>query len=69
MKYSMVIQWSEVDQLYLVHLPEFPTQQFVTHGSTHEKAARNGQGAIDSLIEWYKSQNKPLPHPTLTEVT
>ena len=69
MKYSMVIQWSEVDQLYLVHLPEFPTQQFVTHGSTYEEAARNGQDAIDSLIEWYKSQNKPLPQPILAEVT
>ena len=68
MKYSMVIQWSEVDQLYLVHLPEFPTQQFVTHGSTHEEAARNSQDAIDSLVEWYKSQNKPLPQPILAEV-
>ena len=68
MKYSMVIQWSEVDQLYLVHLPEFPTQQFVTHGSTHEKAARNGQEVIDSLVEWYKSQNKPLLQPILAEV-
>ena len=69
MKYSMVIQWSEVDQLYLVHLPEFPTQQFVAHGSTYEEAARNGQDAIVSLVEWYKSQNKPLPQPILAEVT
>lgn len=68
MKYSMVIQWSEADQLYLVHLPEFSTQQFVTHGSTHEEAAGNGQDAINSLVEWYKSQDKPLPHPILAEV-
>jgi predicted RNase H-like HicB family nuclease len=34
-KYTMMIQWSEEDQLYLVHLPEFPWQQFVTHGSTY----------------------------------
>ncbi len=66
--YSMVIQWSETDQLYLVHLPEFPTQQFVTHVSTYEVAARNGQDVIDSLVEWYKSQNKPLPQPILAEV-
>jgi predicted RNase H-like HicB family nuclease len=66
--YSMVIQWSEADQLYLVHLPEFPTQQFVTHGSTYEAAARNGQEVIDSLVEWYKSQDKPLPQPILAEV-
>jgi len=66
--YSMVIQWSETDQLYLVHLPEFPTQQFVTHGNTYEEAARNGQEAIDSLVEWYKSQGKPLPQPILAEI-
>ncbi len=30
--YSMVIQWSEEDQLFLVHLPEFSWQQFHTHG-------------------------------------
>ena len=66
--YSMVIQWFETDQLYLVHLPEFPTQQFVTHGNTYEEAARNGQEAIDSLVEWYKSQGKPLPQPILAEI-
>jgi hypothetical protein len=37
-KYTMVIQWSEEDRLYLVHLPEFPWQEFVTHGSTYEEA-------------------------------
>ncbi len=36
--YSMVIQWSEEDQLFLVHLPEFGCQQFHTHGRTYEEA-------------------------------
>lgn len=27
-RYSMVIQWSDEDNCYLVHLPEFPWQQF-----------------------------------------
>jgi hypothetical protein len=26
-KYTMVIQWSEEDKLYLVHFPEFPWQK------------------------------------------
>lgn len=38
----MVIQWSEEDELYLVHLPDFPWQQFVTHGKTYQEAAANG---------------------------
>lgn len=67
-RYSMVIQWLEDDQLYLVHLPEFPTQQFVTHGKTYEEAARNGQDAIASLVEWYEAEGKPLPQPILANV-
>jgi len=35
-QYSMVIQWSQEDQLFLVHLPEFPWQEFHTHGRTVE---------------------------------
>ncbi|MEH1909586.1 MAG: type II toxin-antitoxin system HicB family antitoxin [Nostoc sp.] len=33
-RYSIVIQWSDEDNCYLVHLPEFPWQQFHTHGQT-----------------------------------
>jgi predicted RNase H-like HicB family nuclease len=62
-KYTMMIQWSEEDQLYLVHLPEFPWQQFVTHGSTYEEAARNGQDAIAGLIEVLQNNGQPLPEP------
>ena len=37
--YSMVMQWSDEDQAFLVSLPEFgPSSQ--THGSTYEEAAR-----------------------------
>jgi predicted RNase H-like HicB family nuclease len=45
-RYSMVIQWSEEDQLFLVHLPEFPWQEFHTHGRTYEEAAKNAQQLI-----------------------
>jgi predicted RNase H-like HicB family nuclease len=63
--YSMVIQWSDEDQCYLVHLPDFPFQQFHTHGDTYEEAAKHGQEAIDSLVEWYQVQGKTLPQPTM----
>ncbi|RUT04432.1 hypothetical protein DSM106972_046600 [Dulcicalothrix desertica PCC 7102] len=61
--YSMVIEWSDEDSCYLVHLPEFPWQQYHTHGETYEEAARHGQEVIESLIEWYQEQKKPLPEP------
>ncbi|BAU12764.1 hypothetical protein LEP3755_32950 [Leptolyngbya sp. NIES-3755] len=62
-QYSMVIQWSEEDRLYLVHLPEFPSQHFVTHGETYEEAARHGQEVLEMLIEDYQESGKPLPEP------
>ena len=61
--YSMVIQWSDEDQCYLVHLPDFPFQQFHTHGDTYEEAAKHGQEVIESYIEWYQEEGKPLPIP------
>jgi predicted RNase H-like HicB family nuclease len=61
--YTMVIQWSDVDQLYLVHLPEFPWQTFVTHGKTYQEAAQNGQEALAGLIEVLQDNNQPLPEP------
>jgi predicted RNase H-like HicB family nuclease len=62
-KYTMVIQWSEEDRLYLVHLPEFPWQEFVTHGSTYEEAAKNGQEALEGLITVLQDNHQPLPEP------
>ena len=62
-RYTMVIKWSEEDKLYLVHLPEFPWQEFVTHGSTYQEAAQNGQEALDGLIAVMQDNNQPLPKP------
>ncbi|MBE9011975.1 type II toxin-antitoxin system HicB family antitoxin [Pseudanabaenaceae cyanobacterium LEGE 13415] len=62
-QYSMVIQWSEEDNLYLVHLPEFPSQHFVTHGETYEETARHGQEVLEILIEEYQESGKSLPEP------
>lgn len=61
--YSMVIQWSDEDNCYLVHLPDFPFQQFHTHGDSYEEAARHGQEVLETLIEMYREEGKPLPEP------
>lgn len=54
-KYSMVIEWSEEDQCYVVSLPEFTqAMQPVTDGQTYEEAAKHGQEALESLIEFYQ---------------
>lgn len=67
-RYSMVIQWSQEDQLFLVHLPEFPWQEFHTHGETYEEAARNGQEVIDNLVEMLIEEKQPLPEPRILPI-
>ncbi|NJR52860.1 MAG: type II toxin-antitoxin system HicB family antitoxin [Leptolyngbyaceae cyanobacterium CSU_1_3] len=62
-RYSMVIQWSDEDELYLVHLPEFPWQHFVTHGKTYEEAAKQGEEVLETFIEMFQEEGKSLPEP------
>lgn len=63
--YTMVIQWSEEDQVYLVILPEWADHLFgpVTHGKTYEEAVKNGQEALKLLVETHQAQGWPLPAP------
>ncbi len=61
--YTIVIQWSNEDQCYLVHLPEFPTQKFHTHGETYEEALKNAQEVLELLIEEYQQDGRALPQP------
>ncbi len=63
--YSMVIQWSQEDQLFLVHLPEFPWLEFHTHGRTYEEAAKNGQEVIENFVEMLTEDGKTLPEPRM----
>ena len=59
--YSMVIQWSDEDQAYIVSIPEFPGN--LTHGDTYEEAVKQGEDLIESLILWTLQDGKPLPQP------
>ncbi len=69
LKYTMIIQWSEEDQLYLVHVPDFPWQHFITHGKTYQEAAENGQDALEGLIEVLRDNQHPIPEPQLIRAT
>ena len=64
-RYSMLIQWSEEDQAYLVTLPEWEGRVFgpVTHGDTYEEAVRNGREAMAALIASAEKHSEPLPRP------
>jgi predicted RNase H-like HicB family nuclease len=62
-QYSMMIQWSEDDQVYVASLPEFGGCK--THGDTHKDAAKNGREVLELLIETYQAEGRSLPTPSL----
>jgi predicted RNase H-like HicB family nuclease len=63
-RYSMLVQWSEEDQVFVVSLPEFGDYA-QTHGSTYEEAARSGREVLELLVESYQADGQPLPAPQL----
>lgn len=64
MKYTIIIQWSNEDQAFVVTLPEFTNvMQPVTHGNTYEEALKNAQEVLKLLIESSVEEGNPLPEP------
>jgi antitoxin HicB len=61
-RYSMLINWSEAEQLFVVSLPEFG-ECGKARGASYEEAAINGQEALDRLMEAYQAEGRPLPEP------
>ena len=59
--YSMIIQWSEEDDAYIVTVPELPG--CITHGETYEEAVKQGQDAIESWIDAGIAWGHPIPPP------
>jgi predicted RNase H-like HicB family nuclease len=60
--YTMLIEWSEEDQIYIVTLPEFG--EFVkTHGSTYVEAVQNGEEVLEMILEDLERENLPAPQP------
>jgi predicted RNase H-like HicB family nuclease len=66
-QYSILIQWSNEDQKYIVSLPEFGPYAH-THGNSYEEALKNAQEVLELLIEDYQEQNKPLPKPIHSKI-
>jgi predicted RNase H-like HicB family nuclease len=63
-RYSMMINWSDEEQVYIVCLPEFGVGA-KTHGRTYAEAARMGQELIESLIDIAEEDGAQPPPPLL----
>ena len=61
--YSMVIQWSNEDKVYVVTVPELPG--CMTHGKTYEEVVRQGLDAIESWILVAQQDGDPIPAPRI----
>jgi predicted RNase H-like HicB family nuclease len=59
--YSLNIQWSDEDQVYLVTVPELPG--CITHGKTYRKALKNAQQVIELWVDSTRSLGRPIPAP------
>jgi antitoxin HicB len=63
--FSMVVQWSDDDQAYVVTLPEWEGRVFnpITHGDSYEQAVAHGHEALAALVATARQRNEPLPAP------
>ena len=66
-RFSMVIQWSDADDAYVVSLPEWSGRVLnpVTHGDTYDEAVKNGTEAIEALMASADRHGEALPEPHL----
>lgn len=66
-RYSMVIQWSDESDEYVVTLPEWEAAGWSGHtgAKTYEAAAKRGRNMIENYIMWCREDGKALPRPNL----
>lgn len=60
--YSMLIEWSDDDQVCVVSLPEWGALVH-THGAAHEEALQRGKELIEGLIASRHQRGEPVPRP------
>lgn len=68
MHYSLLIEWSNEDQTYVVSFPEWGENTH-THGDTYEEAVKHGQEVLADLIELWGRLGRPLPEPRVFATT
>ncbi|MDP9373413.1 MAG: type II toxin-antitoxin system HicB family antitoxin [Chloroflexota bacterium] len=62
LRYSMLIQWSDEDRVYIVSLPEW-RDLIHTHGDTYADAARMGNEVLEMPVDIAREEGGPLPEP------
>jgi antitoxin HicB len=63
-QYSMIIEWSDEDQAFIVSFPEWGDLAH-THGATYEEAVCNGREVLDLLVTTTRRDGEALPAPRI----
>lgn len=58
-KYELIIYWSDVDQAFIVEVPELPG--CAADGETYQEAVQNVELVIQEWIETAKELGRPIP--------
>jgi predicted RNase H-like HicB family nuclease len=69
-RYSMIVQWSDEDQLFLVTIPEFGDRVVMpcTHGKTRSEAIGNGEEVIEMYLEAWQAEGESIPEPSTLQI-
>ena len=69
-QYSMIVQGSEVDRLFLVTIPEFADRVVMpcTHGQTRSEAIDNGEEVIEMYLEAWEAEGESIPEPRTLQI-
>jgi len=69
-QYSMIVQWSNEDQLFLVTIPEFADRVVMpcTHDKNREEAIRNGEEVIEMYLEACLAEGESIPEPSTLQI-
>ncbi len=60
-KYEPIIYWSEVDQAFIVEVPELPG--CAAAGKTYQAAVQNAEVVIREWIETAQELGRSIPEP------
>jgi len=60
-RYELIIYWSEVDQAFIVEVPELPG--CAADGGTYQAAVQNAEVVIQEWIETAQELERPIPEP------
>jgi len=60
-RYELIIYWSEVDQVFIVEVPELPG--CAADGETYLEAVQNAEIVIQEWIETAQELGRSIPEP------